>query len=286
MPCQASTDFPSGTPINFSQVPSLDLKLPSLDLNFNTIAMPRKSSNKTAPAETQAVAVATAPQPLTEFTLFPKLPLDIQVVIWEKLKDIAVVIDTSTAQKKPLTPYCGYSFFFSGIKPHPLSNTCKTSRWVLEKTKDRAWVKHHYHNPTDPSKYMRYLQFHPKSTFLFNSPTDITRFGMSPRHKSTEGIFFLGPATAPKSEKLLKANIRVVAIRELFRREYNTTARLHPEFCNSFVTYYHLAIFELFPRLERLILVKPAVCTLSIFQAPVFEWGASFVPTCCSQLAT
>lgn len=134
-----------------------------------------------------------------------------------------------------------YISSFSRIQPHPLSAACKNSRYAFESTKHCAWTKFIYVLP-DMADH-RYLTFHPRTIFLFESPL----------HMSYSSLAVWG--VSDKDVGTFKATtVKVIALKGLLVKEYKTTAQVSCYFAN---TWSYLGALQNFVSLERLILIKP-----------------------------
>lgn len=187
--------------------------------------------------------------------------------------EIAGVIEMSTVRVYERNYYRTTSYL-SQIKHHPISSTCKSSRWVLENTRHYPWFKYTYLpiENLSPSSEIRHLFLHPRSIFLFRSLADVSDFEFKRQAQNAEG---------EDKNKHFQA-IKSIAIKNVFSHEYKTTARVDTYLAD---TWYHMPNLRRFIALERLILVKPSVCNFSLcflFELLFLVFGAVF--TYCARL--
>ncbi|CAG8959681.1 hypothetical protein HYFRA_00001586 [Hymenoscyphus fraxineus] len=203
-----------------------------------------------SPAGAQDAATVVAPaslkgptQALTEFTLFPKLCKELQLMIWDEYKRIPRVIKLSTRHIKnnagipnDLCPKLEY--YVRSLAPNPLSSTCRDSREMMKNKQRCAWAELGHDLPDLGNFY-----FHPSSAFLFNAE--------QLRHIYCYPI----RSSAWIENEIFKATaVKVLAIRSPFEDLLKTTARLsrslaYENFPNT---------LEAFLGLERLILIRPS----------------------------
>ncbi|CAG8983082.1 hypothetical protein HYALB_00006110 [Hymenoscyphus albidus] len=203
-----------------------------------------------SPAGAQDAATVVAPpalqgstQALTEFTLFPKLCKELQLMIWDEFKRIPRVIDVSTRHTKI---YAGtpngrppkLEYHVRSLVPSPLSSTCRDSREMMKNEERCAWAELGHDLPDLGNFY-----FHPSSAFLFNAE-QLWHFCCYPIQSSAWIENEIFKATA----------VKVLAIRNPFEKLLKTTARLSR--CLAYENF--SSSLDAFLGLERLILIRPS----------------------------
>ncbi|CAG8959682.1 hypothetical protein HYFRA_00001587 [Hymenoscyphus fraxineus] len=184
-----------------------------------------------------------------QFLLYPKLPKDVQVIIWEKYLE----------KHNEIVPVFRYGLYSSTrtavdsyFKPHPLASVCQTSRWTLQNSKEFKWTRQSY---AVGAEYrlpdLRYVFTHPRQVFVFETCSWM--------------VMFLDPSKFPTdlevrlSQRILIATaVKVVVIERFFTQEFRTPAAA--DFSSSTLESLRPAYNVLlnFPCLNRLIIVKPS----------------------------